>query len=139
MVEMAASSEFDAEVSVVEALQRRDPGAFEEMLRRHDRWVRGVVFGVLGSPDRVEDVSQQVWAAVWERASELRDAPRWKAWLYRLARNAAVDAGRDVTRRKQLTARLTDEPRESRSRPTPADALQRGQDLATAVFRRTDL
>jgi RNA polymerase sigma-70 factor (ECF subfamily) len=47
----------------------------------------------------VEDVAQQVWASVWRRIGELREARRWRPWLYRIARNAALDAGRELSRR----------------------------------------
>ncbi|MEZ6082836.1 MAG: sigma-70 family RNA polymerase sigma factor [Phycisphaerae bacterium] len=76
------------------------------MLRRHDRWVRGVVYGVLGSNDLIDDVVQQVWTTVWEKIADLRDTSRWRVWLYRLARNAAVDAGRNVTKHRERTCAL---------------------------------
>ena len=39
---------------------------------------------------------------------DLRDAAQWRPWLYRLARNAAVDAGREKTRRRRLTEQATE-------------------------------
>jgi RNA polymerase sigma-70 factor (ECF subfamily) len=99
-MEMAERESFQAEEPVIEAIQAGDRYAFGELVRRHDGWVRGVVFGVLGERDRVDDVSQQVWATMWQRVGELRDTRRWRTWLYRLARNAAIDAGRDATRRR---------------------------------------
>jgi RNA polymerase sigma-70 factor (ECF subfamily) len=114
---------FDAEEVVIEAIQARDRYAFEEFVRRQNRWVRGVVFGVLGRPDLVDDVVQQVWSSVWDRVGELREPNRWRSWVYRLARNAAVDAGRDLTRRRKAAqAALREAPRTDR--PTrPDDAL----------------
>ncbi|UCE60847.1 MAG: RNA polymerase sigma factor [Phycisphaerales bacterium] len=97
---MALAEDYDPEEPVIEAIRGGDRYAFGELLRRHGHWVRGVVFGVLGDADRVDDVAQQVWTSVWERASGLRDVRRWRPWLYRLARNAAVDAGRETTRRR---------------------------------------
>lgn len=104
MTIMAASAEYDAYQPVVEAVQRGDHSAFKDLLRGQDRWVRGIVFGVLGDRDRVDDVTQQVWTTVWQRIGELRDARRWKSWLYRLARNAAVDAGRSASRSREVSA-----------------------------------
>lgn len=98
---MALPNEFDPELPVIEAIRTGDRHAFGELVGRHDRWVRSVIYGVLGDADRVDDVAQQAWTALWERIGELRDGRRWRAWLYRLARNAAIDAGRDATRRKR--------------------------------------
>ena len=99
---MPLAAEFDQEQSVIEAIRLGDRSAFDELVRRHNRWVRGVIFGVLCDADRVDDVAQEVWQVVWSRIGDLRDAGQWRPWLYRLARNAAVDAGREKTRRKRL-------------------------------------
>lgn len=105
---MALIDEIDPDRSAVVAIQQQDRRAFEDFMRRQERWVRGVVFAVLGNRDRVDDVAQNVWLAVWTRAGELRDVRRWRSWLYRLARNAAIDAGRAVTRSRQLTGPIPD-------------------------------
>lgn len=86
---------------VIEAIRAGDRHAFSEFLGRNSGWVRGVVYGVLGDRDHVDDAVQQVWTAAWLRIGELRDANRWRPWLYRLARNAAIDFGRDATRRRK--------------------------------------
>jgi RNA polymerase sigma-70 factor (ECF subfamily) len=97
---MPVTREYEAEESVIDAIRGGDRYAFEEFVRRNHRWVRGVIFGVLGHRDIGDDVSQQVWTAFWQRIGELRDTASWKSWLYRMARNAAVDAGRELSRRK---------------------------------------
>ncbi len=102
---MPASGEFDPVLSIVEAVAAGDRPAFDELARTQGDWVRAVIFGVLGDRDRVDDVAQQVWVAAWERIGQLRDPRRWRPWLYRLARNAAVDAGRERTRRRRLFER----------------------------------
>ncbi len=95
---MPVTAGFDPELSMVEAVRDGDRRAFEDLVRGNDRWVRGVVFGVLGDPDATDDVIQQVWVAVWSRIGDLRDLQSWRPWLYRLARNAAIDAQRDRRR-----------------------------------------
>ena len=97
---MARAADFDPDEPVIEAIRGGDLYALSELMGRHGRWVRGVIFAVLGDRDCVNDVAQQVWTAVWRRAGELRDTHRWRPWLYRLARNAAVDAGRETSRRR---------------------------------------
>ena len=119
---MAATADFDPDGATMAAIQKGDHQAFRVFLRSQDRWVRGVVFGVLGDRHRVDDVTQQVWTAVWERATELRDVRRWRPWLYRLARNAAIDAGREKTRRRQLADRLV-ERTERLGEAGPTDAM----------------
>ncbi len=111
---MPLSDDDDRDQPLIEAIQRGDRFAFEELVRRHGSWVRSVVFGVLGSRDVVDDVVQQVWTTVWRRIAELRDTRRWRPWLYSLSRNAALDAGRQLTRRReQMRSMLAEAPRRS--------------------------
>lgn len=106
---MLLTDEYDQDQPLIEAIRQGDRFAFEDLVRRHGSWVRSVVFGVLGSRDGAEDVVQQVWTAVWQRIPGLRDTRRWRPWLYSLARNAALDAGRQLTRRREQVRSLVGE------------------------------
>ena len=117
-------AEHDPEETVVEAIRQGDRFAFSELVGRHGQWVRGVVFGVLGDPDRTDDVTQQVWFLFWQRVGELRDVSRWRPWLYRLARNAALDDGRGVSRRRKNTQNWQND----ESRPVRAAAADASLD-----------
>ncbi len=95
---MAQPVEQDADLPLVEALVRGEPEALGELMRRHERWVRGVVFGLTGRNDLTDDVVQQVWATVWQQIGTLREPSSWRAWLYR---RATIDAGKAWQRRKR--------------------------------------
>jgi RNA polymerase sigma-70 factor (ECF subfamily) len=110
MTTMARSEGFAVEEPVIEAIQGGDRYAFSEFMGRHCGWVRSVIYGVLGRGEAVEDVGQQVWLLVWQRIGKLQDVRRWRTWLYRIARNAAIDAGRDVTRRRDRARKLAEQP-----------------------------
>lgn len=103
----------DSGLPLVRAMLAGDQGAFDEFVRSQDRLVRGVIYGILGDADRVDDVSQQVWATVWQQIGTLQDAACWKSWLYRMARNAALDAGREITRRRKLSRAVAEQARPS--------------------------
>ena len=75
--------------------------AADRLVREHDHWVRSVIFGVTGRADRVDDIAQQVWAQAWERLESLRDPRYLRSWLYRIARNTAIDLGKARRRRAQ--------------------------------------
>ncbi len=96
---------------MLRAIAGGDSRVLPELIRRNDRWVRGIAFAVLGRHDDIDDVVQQVWLRVWrelfvgERPS-LDDTTRWRAWLYRITRNAAIDAVRRGRRRQGLIERL---------------------------------
>lgn len=135
------ADEFDAEVPVIDAIRGGDRFAFEELVKRQGRWIRGVIFGVLGRRDLVDDVAQQVWTTVWQRIGELRETKSWRSWLYRMARNFSIDAGRDVTRRRSQFQPMDENAAEFRDRRSvDSDEDQHGRVLAAiqglpAIYR----
>lgn len=99
-------AQHDPERPVIEAIQQGDAYALDELMRRHGRWVRGVIYAALGRMDEVDDVAQRVWLQVWREARRLDDISRWRPWLYRIARNAANDVLREQQRRGRLLGGL---------------------------------
>jgi RNA polymerase sigma-70 factor (ECF subfamily) len=97
--------------------------ALEEIIALHHRWVRSVVLAITGRADDVDDVTQQVWMRLWERRDQLASVADLRKWLYTLARNAAIDAGRLTTRRRGLWQRFKLLWRSGGSGPRPADDL----------------
>lgn len=85
-------------------------------LRRH-------VERMLPGPDAAEDVLQTVWITAHRKPPEARDGPALRAWLYRVATNAALDRlGADRRRRRALEGRtlfVAPEPR-----PAPDEGLR---------------
>jgi len=94
--------EYDPHRLVIQAIQAGDAHAMDEFVRAQGRWVRAVVFGVVGRADDLDDICQRVWIQVWRECRRLDDTSRWRAWLYRIARNASTDALRSGQRRKRL-------------------------------------
>lgn len=117
----ALELEHDPEAPVIEAIQRGDPHALAELNDRQGRWVRGVVFGVTGRLDEVDDVAQRVWLRVWREARRLKDPARWRPWLYRIARNAATDALRGRRRGRRLLGTLAERARLRPRHQSPPD------------------
>ena len=103
------AQETDLDQQLIEAVQAGDGQSLADLIARNERWVRGVVYSALGDPNVLDDVMQKVWMTVWQRAGTLEDPRRWRYWLYRMARNAAIDLGRKKKRRRNLWQRLSHE------------------------------
>lgn len=117
----------DAEL--IAAAQRGERHAIEVFVRRHDGWVRHVVYATLGSTAAVDDVVQHVWANVWRQLGTLVDASRWRSWLYAIARNAAIDAGIKAGReRRHRAAYEAASGRVAARGPDPAQSLVREEE-----------
>jgi RNA polymerase sigma-70 factor (ECF subfamily) len=71
-----------------------DDGAFERLVRRHQSWLRAFLRRVCGNAAQADDLAQIAFLKAWKRIASLRNADTFKAWLRRIALNAAVDAVR---------------------------------------------
>lgn len=98
----------------------------EALVRQHERWLRGVVYAVLGRLDLVDDVMQDVWIRAYQQADRIRDPQCVRSWLYRVARNAAIDARRRLRRRPILPLEGI-EPPVAAAQGTPADGAIRSE------------
>ena len=101
-MQMPSAEQRDPDRRLFGLLASGDAAAMTAVVARHERWLRGVAFSALGRPDDVDDVLQQVWLALWRRRDELPNVANCRNWLYRLTRNAAIDAGRSARRRRML-------------------------------------
>ncbi len=106
-VKAAMASSIDrSDPGLIAAAQRGERAALDAFVRRHDGWVRHVVYATLGNSGAVEDVAQHVWANVCQQLGTLADPERWRSWLFRMARNAAIDAGLKRTRESRRRTSL---------------------------------
>lgn len=78
----------------VEAARAGDHRAFEELYRARVGGVARYVGALLSHRDVVEDVVAQTFLLAWRDLPRLREAARFDAWLFRIARNQAITAGR---------------------------------------------
>ncbi len=97
-----ATVDVGAAHALISQAQRGSRPAADRLVREHEGWVRSVVYGVTGRRDLVDDVAQQVWTQVWQRLDSLNDPRRLRAWLYSVARNAAIDASQEHRRRRAV-------------------------------------
>ena len=80
---------------LVAVAERGDRGAFASLFRHFGPRIRAYLLRVGGDAGRVDDVLQETFAAVWNRAV-LYDRSRASAatWIFAIARNRRIDAFR---------------------------------------------
>ena len=90
-------------LDLVEALERTargDRAAFEKVYAATAVKLYGIVIRILGRGDLAEDILQEVYIRVWQRASEFDSATGSPiTWLATIARNRALDEARRKTMR----------------------------------------
>ena len=68
-----------------------EEAAFELLLSRYRRPLFGYLFRYLGREDKAEDVFQEVFFEVIRARKRYRPESKFAAWIFRIARNRAVD------------------------------------------------
>ena len=68
-----------------------DSAAFRLLVDRHADRLLGFSQRLLGDRAAAEDVVQDTYLALWRKAGEWTPQARVSTWLYRVARNAALD------------------------------------------------
>jgi RNA polymerase sigma-70 factor (TIGR02960 family) len=88
-----------AEDPVVEAALAGDERAFAELVERHRRELHVHCYRMLGSFEEAEDLVQETFLRAWRGRGRFEGRAGFRAWLYRIATNACLDALRSSRRR----------------------------------------
>ncbi|HEX8238107.1 MAG TPA: RNA polymerase sigma factor [Allosphingosinicella sp.] len=81
-----------ADEALAAAAARGEGAAFEQLVRRHERVVRGFLARLAGS-NRADDLAQETFLTAWTKASAFTGEGRYKGWLMRIAwRTFLMDA-----------------------------------------------
>src|SRR5688572_26116904 len=83
---------------LVELAVSRDPEAFGEIVRRWERKIFALCFGMLGREDDAADAAQETFIAAYKNAANFRGEARVSSWLHRIAVNQCL-----TTKRRQKT------------------------------------
>jgi len=130
---MAASDE-----ELMQRAGRGDLAAFGELFDRHQPALYGFLCRFLGNAALAEDVTQEVFWRVWQYRTTFDGRSAFSAWMYVIARHAALDEIRKPHRRTACFSEL-DEGREERldvdmeGRLRAADAYIQELSLRTQV------
>lgn len=102
-------SEAKGDADVVRRIGDGDAEALGELYDRYGRIVFAVIYRMVASPEAAEEVTQDVFHAVWRRASSYRsDKGAVRGWLLTIARNAGIDWRRSRAPRIAREASIDD-------------------------------
>ena len=80
------------ERSVLDEARLGDERAFRRILEEHHALIYSVVHGVLQNRAEAEDAVQNVFIRIYRGLPEFRGASKLSTWIYRIARNEALNA-----------------------------------------------
>ena len=105
--------------SLVAAHLQGDPAAFRELVRRYGDGVLGYLFRMTGNRDRAEDLFQETFKRVHEKARTFRGGS-FKSWLFTIATRVSIDTAR--RRRRVAVVSLNQETDCGDDNPSPLAA-----------------
>ncbi len=93
------SASTDEAAAVAAAAAAGDEHAFGQLVDRHRRELHVHCYRMLGSFDEAEDLVQETFLRAWRSRDTFDGGAGFRAWLYRIATNACLDAIRAKDRR----------------------------------------
>jgi len=123
-----------ADTDLVAAIRRGEDTAFEELFRRYQQRVTGYVARMVGCREQAEEIAQEAFISALRRLRETDQPIAFKAWIYGIARNGAIDHLRARSRRApevgydQVEAFVA--PAGPMASPAPEAAMETKQSLA---------
>src|SRR5271167_1737149 len=94
------------EFEQIQKAQRGDDAAFNQVVTAYRKRILGTISRLIGRPEDVEDVGQEVFVRLYYSLDQLRTPEVFEPWLYRLTVNAAYDYLRRQRRRQE--SRMSD-------------------------------
>jgi RNA polymerase sigma-70 factor, ECF subfamily len=92
--------------SLIEKARAGDATAFNQVVTAYRKRIMGTISRLIGRPEDVEDVAQEVFVRLYFSLEQLRAPEVFEPWLYRLTVNAAYDYLRKRKRRQE--SRMSD-------------------------------
>jgi RNA polymerase sigma-70 factor (ECF subfamily) len=94
------------EPELIARAREGDDGAFNQVVQAYRKRILGTIARLIGRPEDVEDVGQEVFLRLYYSLDQLRAPEVFEPWLYRLTVNSAYDYLRRHRRRHE--ARMAD-------------------------------
>lgn len=118
------------EFGLIERASQGDDAAFNQIVLAYRKRIMGTISRLIGRPEDVEDVAQEVFMRLYYSLDQLRSLNVFEPWLYRLTVNTCYDYLRRQRRRQE--SRMADL---SEQQVVMADAAAAG-DQRTEEVRR---
>lgn len=112
---VAVEPEMLSDASLVEQSLAGDNDAFGRIVARYQSPICALAYSACGNVSRSEDIAQEIFITAWRKLNNLHKPPRFKAWLYGIARNLIHNAFRRQSRSPLADAELLENATEQAS------------------------
>jgi RNA polymerase sigma-70 factor (ECF subfamily) len=116
------------DAAVVAAALKGQPEACEEIVRRYERPIFGLIARMVRDEAQAEDLTQDTFLKMFRALARYDQSLRFSSWLFRIAHNTAIDY---LRQRRLLIASPVDDPDDE------SDPLQSLPDLSAISPERS--
>src|SRR3954468_15557533 len=88
------------EARFIERLRARDERAFNELVKKYERRVFGLLLRLIGRRDEAEDLAQEVFVQVFKAIGGFRGESKLSTWIFRIAVNLSKNRSKYLARRR---------------------------------------
>ena len=133
MAEAPKSAASDEQL--VQASQRGDMGAFEELVARHRDKIYARAYSMMRNEDEALDLSQEAWVKAWQRLAQFQGDSSFPTWITRIVINLCLDQLRRQKRRRTESIDEMDEESGGVERQLPVVTVNPTEGLERAELR----
>jgi len=90
------------EQDVIRQVLAGDGGAYGRLVEEYQEPIRHSVARILRDPDNARDITQDAFLSAWEHLDSYDPARSFFSWLFRIARNGALNRNRRDRRQRSL-------------------------------------
>ncbi len=120
----------DDDAELVLRVGHGDVASYRELVRRHASKLQSFSKRLLRDETEAEDVVQETFLRLWQRARDFTPSARFSTWLFRIAHNLAVNR---LRARGRLSALDDDAQPVSAAQPALLDEKRRAEALEAAL------
>jgi len=113
----------DPDVRLMLAVREGNAAAFEQLVRRYQDRVLGVLQHIVTNRDLAEDLAQDVFLRVYRARERYAPNAKFSTWLFTITHNVAKNAVRQLSRRREVQTAGTANQTQGQDQP-PAMTLE---------------
>lgn len=93
---------------LAEMARNGDAGAFDELVRRWERKMYSLCYGIMGNPDDARDAVQEAFSSAYRTIRHFRGDSKFSSWIHRISVNACLTLKRKEKRRSETSMEVPD-------------------------------
>jgi len=122
--------------SLVQAAQKGDMGAFEELVARHRDKIYARAYSMMRNEEEAIDLSQEAWVKAWQRLKQFQGESSFGTWMTRIVINLCLDQLRRHKRQRAESIEAMDEESGGVERQMPVVTVNPTEGLERVELRQ---